>query len=260
LRRTRGAVLLALVLGAVPPAWSAGPAAGTFDHGPFDALLRQHVRDGRVDYDAFARAATFPRYLEALSGADPARLDSKDRLAFWINAYNAYTIHLINSHGERESIRNINKTLGVVKAKGPWQQEIVKAGGRVLSLDHVEHEIIRKEWNEARIHFALVCAAIGCPPLRPEAYTGARLEAQLQDQARLFLLQSPEKNRVDVAARTVYLNMIFEYYKEDFGTTDAAIGRYVASFHPPGPARDLLESGQFKVIKTDYDWRLNKLR
>ena len=247
-------VLAGLLAGGSP----ALAASSRFDHSLLDALLKKHVRGGLVDYDAFAKAPEFPRYLEALSRADIQALSDKERLAFWINTYNAFTIHLINTHGERESIRNINKTLGLVKAKGPWQEEIVRAGGRVLSLDEVEHGIIRKEFLEPRIHFALVCAALSCPPLRSEAYTGEALFTQLQDQARIFLLQSPAKNRVDAAAKTAYLSKIFDYYKEDFGGTEAAIGRYVAAFHPPGPARALLESGSFKVEYTEYDWTLNK--
>lgn len=241
--------------------WSAGwalAAPARFDHSVFDALLKKHVRGGLVDYDGFAKAPDFPRYLDALSRADVAALPDKERLALWINAYNAYTLQLINTHGERQSIRNINKTLGVVKAKGPWQEEIVHAGGRVLSLDEVEHGIIRKEFKEPRIHFALVCAALSCPPLRSEVYTGDALFAQLQDQSRIFLLESPAKNRVDVPARTVYASKIFDYYKEDFGGTEAAIGRYLATFHPPGPARALLESGSFRLEYTEYDWSLNK--
>ena len=134
----------------------------------------------------------------------------------------------------------------------------MRAAGRVISLDDVEHGIIRKEFKEPRIHFALVCAALSCPPLRSEAYTGDALFNQLQDQARIFLLQSPAKNRVDVPARTVYASRIFDYYKEDFGGTDAAIGRYLAGFHPPGPARSLLETGSFRLEFTEYDWSLNK--
>lgn len=254
--RMRTSLLCSWVLGAAAGSLQAAPAR--FDHSLLDALLKKHVRGGLVDYDGLAKAPELPRYLDALSRADVAALPDKERLAFWINAYNAYTLHLINKHGERESIRNINKTLGVVKAKGPWQEEIVRAGGRVLSLDDVEHGIVRKEFQEPRIHFALVCAAVSCPPLRTEAYTGEALFAQLQDQARVFLLQSPAKNRVDVPAKTVYLSKIFDYYKEDFGGTEAAIGKYVATFHPPGPARALLESGAFKLEYTEYDWSLNK--
>ena len=117
--------------------------------------------------------------------------------------YNAYTIQLINNKNERESIRNINKSLGVLRFKGPWSEPFAAVGGRTMTLDDIEQRTIRPTLREPRIHFALVCAAIGCPPLRNEAYTGARVEAQLEDQAKVFLAQTPAKNRVDVANRTV---------------------------------------------------------
>lgn len=232
-------------------------AETTFDHRLFDTLLRRHVVDGLVDYDAFKAAPEFGVYLAALAAAEPAKLGPAERLAFWINTYNAYTIQLIVKHGERASIRNINKTLGL-KLKGPWKEELVHAGGQRLHLDHVEHEIIRKQFQEPRIHFALVCAAVGCPPLRSEAFTGARLEEQLADQTRVFLLASPSKNRVDVQAGVVYASMIYaSYYREDFGGSDAAIGRYLAGVWPPGPERELLASGRFRLQTTEYDWTLN---
>jgi hypothetical protein len=237
----------------------AGPVpshAATFDHSAFDALLRRNVEGGLVDYDAFRGDPTFPAYLDALARADLSPLTPPERLAFWINAYNAYTIELINRHGERESIRNINTTLGLA-LKGPWREPLVRAAGQVYHLDHVEHDIIRKQFQEPRIHFALVCAALGCPPLRSEAYTGAKLEEQLADQAQAFLRRSPTQNRVDLPSRTVYVSRIFEYYADDFGGTDAAIGRYIAQFYPPGPERTLLESGAFTLRKTEYDWTLN---
>src|SRR5687768_3643190 len=138
-------MISAFALVAIGASAALAPAA-PFDHSVFDRLLAAHVSaDGRVDYDSFARAPDFAAY--------------DDQLAFWINVYNAYTIQLINAHGERHSIRNINKTLGVIKAMGPWKEEIVRAGGLTTSLDFVEHEIVRKRFAEPRIHFALVCAA-----------------------------------------------------------------------------------------------------
>jgi len=256
-----------LALAAGPPArpLAAAPAAAArsaaFDHAAFDRLLRAHVRGGLVDYDAFARSAEFKAYLDRLAAADPAALGRADQVAFWINAYNAYTIQLVNKHGERRSIRNINKSFGgLVKAYGPWREKLATVGGRAYGLDEIEQDILRKRFQEPRIHFALVCAAMGCPPLRSEAFTGARLDAQLDDQARAFLLRSPEKNRVDVAARTVHLSPIFVGFRDyikDFGGSEAAVGRYVARYFPPGPERTLLESGDFKVVKTGYDWTLN---
>jgi hypothetical protein len=275
LRRT--SVRRALLWVALPAAVAAAPAASgagapapaapaaqgaTVDHSAFDRLLRAHVRGGLVDYDAFKNSAEFRQYLATLAATDPSRLGRAEQLTLWINAYNAYTIELINKHNERASIRNINKSFGgLVKAYGPWKEKLATVGGRAYGLDEIEQDILRKRFREPRIHFALVCAAMGCPPLRSEAYAAARLDAQLDDQARQFLLRSPGKNRVDVAARTVYLSPIFVEFRDyinDFGGSEAAVGRYIAHYFPAGPERQLLESGNFKVVKTRYDWSLNK--
>ena len=239
---------------------SAAPAQARFDHGAFDVLLQAHVRNGMVNYDAFARAPEFASYLGRLAAFDPATLPQSEQLALWINAYNAYTIQLVNAHRERRSIRNINRSLGFIRGFGPWKEKIAVVGGRAYGLDEIEQDIIRPRYEEPRIHFALVCAAMGCPPLRGEAYVGSRLDAQLDDQARTFLLQSPTKNRVDVAARTIYLSPIlveFRDYIKDFGGSPASVGRFVARYYPPGAERDLLAGGQFRVEKTAYDWTLN---
>ena len=241
--------LLAAILGAA--------ATQAFDHSAFDALLRAHVEDGRVDYDGFASAPSFAAYLDSLDRTDPARLDDRERLAYWINVYNAYTIALINRHRERDSIRNINRTIDPT-GKGPWHEKLVRAGGQSYHLDAVEHDIIRRQWKEPRVHFALVCAAVGCPPLRGEAYSGAKLETQLADQARRFLLQSTAQNRVDVATGTVYGSPIYvDYYRDDFGGTDAAIARFLAGIHPEGPEKQLLLSGRARLVATEYDWTFN---
>lgn len=248
-RACAGAVLLPVVA-----------AAQEFDHSPFDQLLRAHVANGMVDYDAFGRAPEFRRYLASLAASDPARLPRDEQLAFWINAYNAYTIELIVKHGERRSIRNINKSIGIVRAYGPWKEELAVVGGTPYGVDQIEQDIVRPTYKEPRIHFALVCAAMGCPPLRSEAYDGRRLDAQLEDQGRAFLLRSPTKNRVDVATRTVHLSPIFVGfgdYIQDFGGNEAAVGRFIARYFPEGPERQLLMSGGFRVRETTYDWTLN---
>lgn len=252
-RRTRTVFYAAAMTLAADSAASAQPV----DHSAFDALLKQHVTNGMVDYDAFKNAPTFKRYLSALDKQDPSALPRNEQLAMWINAYNAYTIELINSHGEKQSIRNINKTLGL-KLKGPWAEPLARVGGKAYTLDQIEHDIIRPTYKEPRIHFALVCAAMGCPPLRSEAFTAARLEQQLDDQGAIFIARSPVKNRVDVAARTFYHSMIFGYYKADFGGSVSSAGKYAARWFPAGsPERTLLESGNFKAVETEYDWTLN---
>ena len=233
--------------------------AQTVDHSAFDRLLKAHVVNGLVDYDAFKADPAFAGYLTLLAATNPATLPRTEQLALWINAYNAYTIQLILKHDERESIRNVNKSLGFLKFKGPWSEAFAVVGGKTYTLDDIEQRTIRPTFREPRIHFALVCAAIGCPPLRSEAYTGARVEAQLQDQAITFLTRTPAKNRVDVATKTLYRSQVFSFsdYMKDFGGSEAAVGRFIAKFHPPGPERALLESGEFSVVKTDYDWSLN---
>jgi hypothetical protein len=234
-------------------------SAQTVDHGAFDRLLREHVVNGLVDYDAFRNSTEFAGYLRLLAATNPATLPRAEQLALWINAYNAYTIQLINVKNERESIRNINKSLGLLRLKGPWSESFAVVGGRTYTLDDIEQRTIRPTFREPRIHFALVCAAIGCPPLRSEAYTGARLEAQLNDQAVKFLTQTPSKNRVDVANKVLYRSQVFSFsdYMKDFGGSEAAVGKFIARYYPAGPERALLESGDFRAVKTDYDWSLN---
>lgn len=256
--RALAVVLLSGV--ALAPGQAIAQAPPAFDHSAFDRLLWTHVsEEGLVDYAAFA-VAEFRDYLASLATATLEGFPDEERLALWINAYNAYTIELILRHDERESIRNINRTLGLLAGKGPWKERLATVAGRTYSLDEIEHEIIRERFDEPRIHFALVCAAMGCPPLQREAYVGSRLDAQLDEQARRFLTASPTRNRVDVAAGVVHLSPIFDWYRNDFPAGTAGLGRYLARYFPPGPERTLLESGDFEVRHTDYDWSLNAHR
>ncbi len=246
-------------------AWGmlSGPTAavgqGPFDHGAFDRLLHDHVVEGMVDYDAFATSLEFSKYLEQLARFDPAVLSRDEQVAFWLNAYNAYTIRLITKHQERASIRNINKKFGLFRGLGPWAESLVVVGGKRHDLESVEQKIIRPTFREPRIHFALVCAAMGCPPLRSEAFTGAKLERQLEDQTRRFLTASPTKNRVEVGTNTVWVSEIFHFndYVKDFGGSEAAVMRFMARYLPSGPERTLLESGTATLKYSTYDWTLN---
>lgn len=254
--RVAGATLLCVAAFSVAcllPAQPPSPSPVRVDHQAFDALLRQHVVDGFVDYDAFARAPEFAQYLASLDRVRPSQLDDDERLAYWINVYNAYTIQLIVSHRETGSIRNINKALGFLQLKGPWSEPLVRAAGRQLTLDDVDHAIIRAEFGEPRIHFALSCAAVSCPPLRSEAYTGDRLLEQLDDQGRRFLGESPEKNRVE--QRVLHLSPILVAYRTDFGQTMQDLGRGVAPWM--NGVDSLLQSPRLFVRVTRFDWTLN---
>lgn len=227
---------------AVTAADTLDPVAPAIDHSAFDVLLRQHVAAGLVDYAAFRNNPEFAKYLASLNNVDPLKFEEPERIAFWLNVYNAYTIQLVASHGETQSIRNIDKTLGFFRLKGPWSNAFVKAAGKVLTLDDVEHRILRKEFSEPRVHFAMSFATIGGAPLRNEAYTGSKLDDQLEDQARKFIRESPKKNRVDTARYTVYASPILTKYREDFGATPSALGLFLAQYYPEGsPERKVLK-------------------
>jgi hypothetical protein len=238
------------------------PLASAFDHthAAFDALLQARVADGRVDYAAL-KAAPQPltAYLDTLAAVREADFKSwseKDRLAFLCNLYNAATLQLIVDHYPVASIRKIGGFFNFGGlGDGPWKQKVVRLFGQVTTLDHVEHGIIRKEYPDARAHFALVCAARGCPPLRAGAFVGARLDAQLDEQGRVFLGEQ-EKNRVDAAKRTLHLSPIFKWFAGDFEAAAGSVEKFVAPFFPEA-ARAALAAGGFKISYTDYDWSLN---
>lgn len=250
--RTRVVIATISILAGVTPL----PAQETVDHGLYDQALRHYVQNGRVDYDGFASDSGFARYLASLDRIDPSLLSQEERIAFWLNVYNAYTIRLITESGERQSIRNVHKTFGVLRLKGPWTTPVVHAGGRTLSLEQVHHTMLRRETSDARIHFALSCAAVSCPPIREEAYTGAKLEQQLQDQARRFLTNDT-LNRFEVKERTFYQNLIFRNFRQDFGNTWRELGNFVAQWYTDSAAKRMLIDGRYQVSVLPFDWSLN---
>ncbi len=230
-------------------------AAGTFDqsHGALDAILKARVSQGLVDYTGLqADRAPLDAYL-AQAGAVPMsefqQWSRDEQLAFLINVYNASTLQLIIDGYPIDSIKSLGSLV-----KSPWSKETVLLFGKKVSLDTLEHKIIRKNYKEPRIHFALVCAAMGCPPLRGEAYTGIRLEEQLEAQAKEFLT-TPEKNRVDAEQKTLWLSPIFKWYGEDFETTSKSLAAFVAPYVGAAEGANLED---YSIEYTDYDWSLNE--
>ncbi|MEM6648020.1 MAG: DUF547 domain-containing protein [Bacteroidota bacterium] len=241
-----------------------GPVAQptTFDHTAFDAILQAHVDDaGLVDYAALQASDALAPYLRRLAQADPSNLDDADRLAFWLNAYNALTIKLIIDHYPTKSILRLSPVgirglpFIIPKVNTPFKVDVGEIGGEVVTLDHVEHGIIRERFDEPRIHFALVCAALSCPPLRREAYVGDRLDEQLDDQARTFLA-NPERNRVEPEEGVIRISKIFKWFEEDFGGSDETLQQFLAPYYD-GDIRAQLEAGAFDVKHMDYKWSLN---
>lgn len=228
------------------------------DHATLDGLLHRFVDDeGRVDYrgwhaDAAARAE-LRAYLATLSAADPtASATHHSRLAYWINAYNAVTIEGILREYPTTSIRNHTAALWGYNI---WKNLKLHVGGTAVSLDDIEHKRLRP-MNEPRIHFAIVCASIGCPRLLNEAYTPERLDEQLDRNARHFFAQ-PQNFRVDPATGVVSLSSILKWFGEDFGPNEAAVLATISRWVPES-ARDLLIRPQDSVRYLEYNWALNE--
>ena len=229
------------------------------DHLTWDRLLQKYVdRDGMVDYDAWKASQpdreALKQYLGTLSAADAnSRTTKQGKLAYWINAYNALTVQGILDVYPTSSIRNHTaKLIGY----NIWDDLLLPVGNQKYSLNQMEHEILRK-LGEPRIHFAIVCASIGCPRLLNEAYTPEKLEAQLAENTRDFFAR--KKNlQVDLAGRKVRVSSILDWFGEDFGPTPQKALASLAQYMPDEPAKDLIGREDFSVSYLDYDWSLNE--
>jgi hypothetical protein len=193
------------------------------------------------------------RYLDHLSTVSfSPSTDANVELAFWINAYNAVTIKGILREYPTTSIRNHTAKLFGYNI---WKDLQLLVEGSPYSLDQMEHEILRK-LGEPRIHFAIVCASIGCPPLRNEAYQPGRLDQQLTANARAFFADRG-RFRFDARRRTIMVSPILDWFAEDFGSNLAEQMRSIAPFLPNAAAQELARSGSASVTYLDYDWDLN---
>jgi hypothetical protein len=235
-------------------------APSDVDHSVYTDLLQSYVDEaGMVDYAGLKtdHDAALAPYLRQLAETDPSNLDESEQLAFWINAYNALTLKLIVDHYPVETIRSITPAGGptVPRLNDPWHVTVGEVGGEIRTLDEIEHDIIRVRFDEPRIHFALVCAAVSCPRLRREAFVGHRLDAQLDDQARIFL-HTKGRNAIPADDETIRLSRIFKWFEGDFGDDTDAVQRYLARYFD-GAVREKLSDAAYDVGYLDYDWALN---
>ncbi|QKG58822.1 DUF547 domain-containing protein [Hymenobacter sp. BRD128] len=234
------------------PAYTAAAASTPVDHGAFDKLLKKHVTaQGLVSYVGFkADEAAFNQYLALLSKNPPAANWSKaDQMAYWINAYNAYTIRLILDHYPVQSIKDIGSKIKIPFVTTPWAAKFFSIGGEKMSLDNIEHGILRKKFDDPRIHFTLVCASISCPRLRNEAYTAAQLEKQLDDQGHDFL-NNPAKNKI--SKPDAQLSKYFDWYKGDWEKNGQSVVKWVNRY-----SATKIDANT-KITYLDYNWNLNK--
>lgn len=257
-------LLLALLLSAfLSPQEPEAAQKPAFDqtHAAWTTVLTKHLHKQDMDYGALAKnRAAFDGYIDALQAVAPDAFEqwSKDeRHAFWINAYNAYTIQLVIDHYPVASIRDIG-----TDEESPWDRRFIplkslfpKAPGKQLSLNDIEHKILRPELKDARIHAAVNCASVSCPPLASAAFTAKQLDKMLGEQTKLWLADSA-RNKFSPSESRVQLSEIFSWYGDDFKPKGAQLGLWL-SRHAPEQYREWLTAGKFEVQFLDYDWRLN---
>jgi len=233
-------------------AYANSPDSVKFDHSAFDTLLHKHVTEGGfVDYDGLKKdAAALDAYITTIGKADVETLGRDERLAFLINAYNAFTLRLILDHYPIDSIKDI-------ASDQRWDAKRWAFAGGTYSLNQIEHELIRPKFAEPRVHFSLVCAAVGCPPLRADAYTGARLEEQLTDQTR-YVHTHPRWFRLNEAKGEVALTALYDWYGGDFTQKASSVTAFAAQYSPE--LVRLINAGKEpRVTFLEYSWKLNSI-
>jgi len=230
--------------------------AGNFEHshGLYAHVLQKYVKNGWVNYRSLkSDLKDLNAYLNQMASVQESEFSKwtrSQKLAYLINLYNASTLHLIVDHYPLKSIKDIGNIF-----KGPWDQPVVRLFGEHVTLNHLEHNILRKKYDEPRSHFVLVCAAKGCPVLREEPYTPEKLEEQFTEQGKEFL-STEHKNSIDPVKHIVYLSPIFDWFDEDFIKKSGSVLAFVQPYFPQDKQRELLK-GNFHIKYTHYDWSLN---
>jgi len=253
-------------------AWRhAAAQAPEFSHAAWTALLKKHVllidggKASQLRYAGMAAdRAALKAYLDSLSAVSQASFDGWPKpaqMAFLINAYNAYTVELIlTRYPKLESIKDLGSLL-----QSPWKPKTISLLGNKVSLDNIEHDMLRARgrFDDPRVHFAVNCASIGCPPLREEAFVADRLEAQLDEQAKRFM-GDRTRNRYSPQNGKLEVSKIFDWFGEDFrlghkGITslNAFLARYAEQLADAPADRDAVRGQKLAVVFLDYDWKLN---
>lgn len=217
-------------------------------HQLLDDVLQTYVKDGIVNYPEIRSDQRFAAYLALLDRVNPLALSTeRDQLAFWINAYNACAIQGVLAGDSPEPY------IGWYRF---FKTRTYGIGGVRLNLSDLEHEILRKQFREPRIHFAIVCASSSCPKLPSWAYNASRLDQQL-DQATRAFINDPTRNRFDRQLRIAHLSKIFDWFEDDFVTSSGSVLQFIAHYvHDADLARELAP-GDYRIVYLEYDWSIN---
>ena len=222
-----------------------------FSHDLFDQVLQEHVdENGRVNYTKLkANPEKFEAYLDLVAAANPTEWSYNEQLVFWINAYNALVIKGVINHYPITSVRKVKLFNGF------FSRLKFQAAGKMYTLDQIEHGILREEFPDPRVHFALVCASSSCPPLQTRAFFPETIEESLETVTFNFI-RNPEQVRIDRAKRRVHVSKIFKWYKDDFKEGYDGVADFLADYLPAEDAEYLL-STDITFSYLDYDWTLN---
>ncbi len=225
-----------------------GKETPTMTHEAWTNLLKRNVTTlGKVNYKGFIEAKdSLDLYLNELTTHPPGKnWNEADQLAYWINAYNAFTVKLIIDHYPLKSIKDIGGNYPMINSS--WDIKFFKIGEVDFDLNTIEHAILRKKFSEPRIHFAINCASFSCPKLRNEAFEAAQLEQQLEEQT-IFFINNSDKNLITKKANQ--LSQIFEWFESDFNkntSISALLTKHHSKFNPKN-----------KIEYLEYDWTLNE--
>jgi hypothetical protein len=222
-------------------------------HDIYDRLLKKHVTaHGKVNYKGFIRdTLDLNKYLDLLSKTPP---DEKtwsryEQMAYWINAYNAFTIKLITKYYPVKSIKDIGSSVQIPFVNTPWDIKFIRIGKEKMDLNNIEHGQLRKKFNDPRVHMALVCASKSCPILLNEAYDASRFDEQLARQTKAFL-SDPYRNKMSATAPQ--LSMIFKWYGMDFNKNGGSVRDFINTYS------EVKIAPSAKISHLDYDWGLNE--
>jgi hypothetical protein len=234
-------------------------ATAAIDHSDWDAFLSRYlvVHAAGVNRVAYAEVSDADKkrldgYLSALSALPISRFSRNEQRAYWINLYNALTVDVILDHYPVDSIRDISISPGFFSI-GPWKKKLVRVEGEEISLDDIEHRILRPIWRDPRIHYAVNCASLGCPNLMPKAFTASNTEEFLDRGARDFI-NSEHGARLDSDNRLI-ASSIYDWFQEDFGDSETGVIAHLRLY--ARPALEVKLEGISVVYDFDYDWTLN---
>lgn len=232
-------------------------ASKNFDFSDWSALLKENVRQGvkngvplsLINYKAVSKDPRFLKTVLRLVSFKPEFRDDKEKIAFWSNVYNIFAVKTVIDNPDVKSIRDVGSFVRSV-----WKMDAGKVGKKTYTLDHIEHQILRK-LNEPRIHAAIVCASVSCPDLLDEAFTAERLFEQLDKQWIAFLSNDKKGLNATTGSKTIYLSKIFDWFENDFDAK-GGIRKFASQYVPPDIAKKLMDKKN-SIEFMDYDWSLN---